>query len=152
MADYWFNRSLRNLVKGDLDFDSATLWCALVMTNTTADTNRDAATLSALTLDESDGTNYVRKALGSITVTEDLTNDRIDIDAADITWTALGNGTRQIQGYLIYVDADNDGDPADDAANIPVLYRDLAAVTNPGGSNFTIQWDSTGFARVRSEN
>ena len=153
MADLWYARAMRNMVKGDLDFDTIDLYIALVMTNTTADTERDSATISAITtLDEMDGANYARKKLSSQTVTEDLANDRIEIDVADITWSALGNGTRQIQGYLVFYQPTSSGSGQSDANCIPIAYRDLSATVNPGGSDFTIQVDAEGLLQVRSLN
>lgn len=152
MANFWFNRALRNMSKGDLDFDTVDLYVLLCMTNTTADTNRDALVLSDLTLDEMDGANYVRKRLTNQLVTESLANDRIEINGADVTWSSLGNGTRQIQGYLIYYQPTSSGSGQADANCVPIAWRDLSGTVNPGGSNFTLQWDSTGLLQVRSEN
>lgn len=152
MADFWYNRAMRDMVKANLDFDTIDLYVALVMTNTTADTNRDATVLSDLTLDEMDGANYARKKLASQVVTEDMANDRIEIDVADITWPSLGNGTRQIQGYLVFYQPTSSGSGQSDANCVPIAYRDLASTVNPGGSNFTIQVDAEGLLQVRSLN
>lgn len=83
----------------------------LVMTNTTADTDQDAEFVSSITtLDECDGANYVRKALANQTALADLANNRGEFDADNITWTALGAGTRQNAGMVFYRHVTNDAD------------------------------------------
>jgi hypothetical protein len=81
--------------------DSRMLIC---MTNTTADTDEDAASLSAIgTLDEYDGSAYVRKTMGGEAIAQDATNDRAEFTVTSpIVWTALGAGTRSGAGILLY--------------------------------------------------
>lgn len=112
-----YHKALTKILLGDVHWDTDDIRVALVMTNTTADTNTDAEFMSSLTLDEMDGTNYVRKALTEA-VNEDLTNDRAEFDASDVTWTALGAGTRAIAGALVYLHVTND------ANSIPLIYID----------------------------
>ena len=111
MASVVYNQFKKYSADGTIDLDTDNVWAALVMTNTTADTENDGIEHvgDLTTLDESDGSGYVRKALITKVVNLDDANDRAEFDADDITWTALGNGTRALQGVLLYVDADNDG-------------------------------------------
>lgn len=142
MAAFVYHRSLAKLIDGTIDLNSNDMRMILVMTNTTADTNTDADFVGDLTLDEMDGANYVRKALATEAVNTDLTNDRAEFDAEDVTWTALGNGTRQVQGYLIIKHVTNDAD------SIPVLYRDFAATINPGGNDLQVAWNAEGILQL----
>jgi hypothetical protein len=104
---------------GEIAFDSADIRLLLVMSDTTADTDEDAATIDAITtLDEYDGDAYVRKAFAGETVTEDDTNDRAEFSADPVTWTALGVGTRQAVGMVIFLFVTNDTD------SIPIAYVD----------------------------
>jgi len=86
-----------------------------------------------------DGANYVDKALANEAVNKDDANDRAEHDADDVTWTALGNGTRAMQGISHYkfVDGTN-------ANDLPNAFIEFAANQNPGGSDFTIQWSAEG--------
>src|SRR5690348_7055986 len=103
MASFWYDNAAFVLMGGGLDLDSNTLRFLIAMTNTTADTERDKTTISGFTtLDEADGANYVRKTLASLTLTNDNANHRTYLDCADVTWTALGAGTRQYQGIVMY--------------------------------------------------
>lgn len=72
-----------------------------------------------------------RKTLGSVTVTVDDTNDRVALDAADITWTAAtGNA---ISDILICYDPDTT--TGTDADLIPLTWHDFSIT--PDGSDVT---------------
>jgi hypothetical protein len=142
MADHVFTEALVSLWGGAdaIDLQGDDIRCMLVMTNTTADTEVDAKNPADLTtLDEFDGSGYARQALGSEAVNLDLANDRAEFDAADVAFGALGNGTRQIQGYLLIKHVDGS-----DANDLLLMYKDFASPINPGGSTFTIQWNAEG--------
>lgn len=112
---------------------------ALLMTNTTADTEEEVTTVSGFTtLDEMDGVNYVRKTLASQAVAIDTANDRVEFDHEDLTWTALGNGTRAIQGMLYIRQVTNDTD------SVPYTFTQFSSNQNPGGSDFTVTIDAEG--------
>lgn len=73
-----------------------------------------------------------RKALASVTVTVDDTNDRVALDAADVTWTApTGNAVGAV--VICY---DPDTTTGTDADLIPLTKHDLA--WTPDGNNFTL--------------
>ncbi|MBL4871768.1 MAG: hypothetical protein JKX72_12550 [Robiginitomaculum sp.] len=90
-------------------------------------------------LDEMDGANYARKTFASQTLTKDAPNNRSEFDADDITYTALGAGTRQVAGALIYLHVTNDADsPAIayiDDGGFPIIAN---------GGDVTIQWNGEG--------
>lgn len=73
-----------------------------------------------------------RKALASVTVTVNDTNDRVDIDAADVTWAApTGNA---VSAFVICYDPDTTG--GTDADLIPLTKHGL--VWSPDGISFTL--------------
>lgn len=83
-----------------------------------------------------------RKPLSSVTVTVDDTNDRVAIDAADVTWTApTGNAVGAV--VICY---DPDTTSGTDADLIPLTKHDLA--WTPDGNNFTLT--VADFCRVTS--
>lgn len=112
------------------------------MTNTTADTDVDADNTGDYTLDEMDGANYARQALGNEAVNVDDSNDRAEFDAEDVSIASLGNGTRQMQGALIHEHITND------AGSFPFVYVEFSSTINPGGSTFSIQWSAEGIAQL----
>lgn len=142
MASFVYNEAKRAVAAGELDLNAHDMRVALLMTNTTADTQNDGiVTVGDLsTLDEMDGTNYSSpgKALANEAVNKDDPNDRAEFDADDVTWTALGNGTRQIAGALLYKFVTNI------TSSLPVAWIEFSSSTNPGGADFTLQWNSEG--------
>lgn len=136
MANFVYTPAKTKLAKGDLDFDVADLRVKLCMSNTTADTESDAANIAAFTtLDEYDGSGYTAIDLGSVSVASDLANDRAEIDYADGTFGAtVGAGTRNFVGLLYYVRVD--GTTSND---YPVAWVDLTPANGNGGAiNLTV--------------
>lgn len=132
----------QKLAKGDADFDTLDIRALLVMSNTTADTERAAATLSGFTtLDEYDGAGYSRVDLGASTITQDNTNFRSEIDYTDFTFGAtVAVGTRQCVGMVIY--AYVDGTAANDW---PVAFVDTGGFPfdgNNGAVNVTVNLEA----------
>ena len=78
----------------------------------------------------------------NITITVDDTNNRVDIDMADITWTAAtGNA---ISALIVAYDPDNT--VGTDADLIPLTKHDF--VVTPDGSDITAQINTAGFYRA----
>ena len=83
-----------------------------------------------------------RKTLASVTATVDDTNDRVNLDAADVTWTAAtGN---PISAVVICYDPDTT--TGTDADLIPLTKHDVTMT--PDGSDFTLTISD--FARASS--
>lgn len=116
-----------------------------LMTNTTLDTVRDAVdTFSDVTADEFDGSNYSSGglALDSQAVAVDDANDRAEFDAADEAVTALGAGTRSIQGVAVGKFVTNT------AASIPLHWIEFASNKTPDGSDFTFVFNAEGILQA----
>lgn len=146
MADLIFNRSkgrgveFAERVNGN-DPANSIFSISLWNTSATDATLRDLDTVAQIesdanTAELTSGTNanYVRKTLadGTLTITYDDTNDRVDIDCADQTWTALGAGTA-ITDLLFAYDSDSTG--GTDANVVPVSWHDFSLT--PDGSDLT---------------
>ncbi len=152
MANAIFNIFKKDVMDGTVDLDTNTLKALLVMTNTTADTEIDIDTVSALTtLDEMDGAGYTgghggadRLTLANVSVTVDDTDDEGVFDnTVDLTWTSISNGTRSVQGCLIIKEG-----AADDTTAIPIVYLDFAAPITPGGGNIVEQFAAEGILNL----
>lgn len=138
--------NIKNIAKSrswsaDMDLNGDDMRVIFAMTNTTADTDVDADNTGGYTLDEMDGTNYARQALANEAVNTDDANDRAEFDADDVSISSLGNGTRQMQGYLIHEHITNDAD------SFPLCWGDFSSTINPGGSNFSLAWNAEGIAQ-----
>jgi hypothetical protein len=144
MASLVYHNALAEMMKGNINLHTGgnDIRCALVMTNTTADIAADAAVITDITLDEMDGANYARVALTSEAVSDDDSNNRAEFDAADVTFSSLGNGTRQVQGALIYKHVTNDGD------SIPICFVEFGSTVNPGGGTLTVAWNAEGILQL----
>lgn len=136
MADFWYTPAKTKLAKADLDFDTVDLRVKLCMSNTTADTDQDAANITAIsTLDEYDGSGYTALDLANVSVNEDTGNNRVEIDYDNGTFGAtVAAGTRNIVGMLYYVRVD--GTPGND---YPVAWKDVTPFNGNGGAiNLTV--------------
>ena len=106
-------------------------------------TLQDYDTVAALLAGASnEQTTMGRKTLASVTVTVDDTNDRVDVDCADPTWTAAtGNA---ISAIVICYDPDTTA--GTDADLVPLVKLDAAAT--PAGGDITYQVAAGGFYRA----
>ena len=104
----------------------------------------DLAALLAAANTEAVFTNYARKTGLTGTITVDDTNERVDVDIPDQTWTAAGNGANDTLVKLIvaYEEA------AADATRIPLTHHGFALTTD--GSDITAQFNAAGFARAQN--
>jgi hypothetical protein len=124
MASVTYNVAKTAIGNGSIDLDTDDLRIALVMTNTTVDTEN--ATIDNVsdftTLDECNATGYARAALANETITRDNDNNRAILSADNVTFSGLsGDATRNIQGALIFKHVTND------AASIPVAFLEFTA-------------------------
>lgn len=89
---------------------------------------------------------YARKTLdqgGGITITYDDTNDRVDVDFPDQTWSAVGAG----DGWNdIVVGYDSDSTAGTDSNILPHTLHDF--VVTPDGSDIVAQVAATGYFRA----
>lgn len=96
-------------------------------------TMRDYDTLADLLAGASnEQTTAGRKSLASVSVTVNDTNDRVDIDAADVTWTSPTGSA--VGAAVICYDPDTTG--GTDADLVPLTKHDLS--WTPDGNNFTL--------------
>lgn len=87
-------------------------------------------------------TNYVRKTGITGTITVDDTNERVDVDMPDQTWTSAGNGSNETLAKLI-TGYDEGGT---EATRIPSTHHDFSPTTD--GSDLTAQFAASGFYRA----
>lgn len=140
---FWYTKTAANIMKGALNLDAGgdDIRTILVMTNTTADTERDKATISAFTdLDEADGASYARVAMLNEAVQEDAANDRGEFHTDDVPFPNLGVGTRQTAGMIIYKHV------TDDTDSIPIAYIDTGGFpATHNGQTFTVKKNVEGW-------
>jgi hypothetical protein len=141
MADVVFNIAKGAAVEKFRDGAANGLVLLLIAADTD-DAMRDTDTVTALLAtgaNEATDGSYARKTglTGSITV--DDTNNRVDIDIPDQTWTALA-GSAITDLVVAYEEA------AADTTRIPLTLHDFAVT--PDGSDVTAQFNASGFFRA----
>ena len=149
MASLAFNEAAKKIADGTLDLLVDTI--KVMAVNNTYTPNRDDHFVCSGSGPSDAGdaeitaTNYTRgfggagrKTLASKTLTTDDTNDRAEFDAADVTWTNLGNGSNDTIVGLVLIK-----EITDDAASIVIAYIDIADTTTDG-TNFVQTWDAQG--------
>jgi len=144
MASVVYNEFKRANAAGEIDLNADDIRIRLCMNTTTCDTENDAMVFldDFALIDVCDGANYVDKALANEAVNKDDANDRAEFDADDVTWTALGVGTRTTVGVLVYKFV------ATDADHVPICYVEFAGAVTHDGTDFTIQWNAEGILQL----
>lgn len=111
------NRGKLLLLQGAWDDDAATIIrVGLVkVQGAAADTAAEVADLNTVTdlivtagCTECDFTNYARKNLSRTNAAEDDANDRVNIDASDLVWTAAGGASNNTILGAFFYDATTD--------------------------------------------
>lgn len=151
MADQAYQRGIADLLDGTKDFLTDTFVHVLIGTATAYTPNKDD------TLFDAGGANDIvdaeltgvagyargwgnsgRKALTSKTVSVNNTNDRVELDCADPSWTGLGTGDTVAADVIGYEGA------SADTGSRPVIYLDLVD-TPTNGSDLSVQMAANGF-------
>lgn len=110
---------------------------------------KDADTLAAilaLPATECTATGYTRQTLASVTVTIDDTNDRVNIDCADVSLGAVGTaGSPQTQAKVL-ICYDNDIAAGTDANIVPLSAHSYDTVFDGSSVTITMPTDGPIFA------
>lgn len=155
MANFVFNialgrvAELYNRVDSNDPANSALIIVIIDANGDTDATMKDRDDLAALlggTANEVTNTNYARKTLTDadiVAFAPDDTNDRVDLDIPDQTWSAVAAGTAWTD-LLVCYDPDTTG--GTDSAIVPLTCHDFAVT--PDGSDITAQIAAAGFYRA----
>lgn len=141
MADYLFNIAKGAFAEKFRD-GAANGIVALATGMDTDAAAKDADTFSAFWAGsnvEKSGGGYARKTGLTGTITVDDTNERVDVDLPDQTWTGL-TGTAIVKLIVGYEES------AAESGRIPLTAHDFAIT--PDGSDVTAQFNAAGFARA----
>jgi len=104
----------------------------------------DLAALLAAANDEATAGGWNRKSLtAGVTVTVDDTNNRVDVDIPDQTWTAVAAGNNTGKLLSCY---DPDTTTGTDSTVVPLTYHDFAVTTD--GTDVVAQIAAAGIGRA----
>lgn len=155
MADFVFNRAKGRLAEWaervNANDPTNAVFRVIAWNTSETDTNLrrldDVAAIEAnASTAEVTNSGYARKTLdqtGGITITYDDTNDRVDVDCPDQTWTAVVAGSAWTDLSFTY---DSDSTGGTDANVLPGTFHDFAVT--PDGSDITAQIATGGFYRA----
>ena len=107
----------------------------------------DLAAILAAANDEATNTGYARKTLTDADLTAltiDDTNDRVDLDVADQTWTGVATTGGAWAKLLVCYDGDTTA--GTDSNIIPLTAHDFSVT--PDGSDITAVINAAGFYRA----
>lgn len=156
MADFVFNiakgrvAELYNRVDTNDPANSVLLVIVINAGSMTDATAKDYDTQAQIEADanaaEVANSGYARKVLTDASITAfapDDTNDRVDCDIPDQTWTGVAAGTAWTDIIIAY---DNDSTGGNDTNVVPLTQHDFAVT--PDGSDITMQVNAAGFFRA----
>lgn len=129
-----FNVGKKKFTDGSINWTSSTIKMLLLSATAAGAFNPDVATVAALlavgSVTESTATGYARTALGSLTSTQDDTNDRANLDSADVSFGAIGSagGGDSVVAAVVYLDGGSD------ATRYPISYHGFATQALNGGT------------------
>lgn len=130
MAEVTYNTGKARSLAGLLAAGTTNLAAALVITSKTGASDPDLTTMAAIDAVGTVALHATRVALTGVTVTTDNANDRVNIDAADITFPAAAGVTALA---MIIYDKTTD---TSDTTRIPLSFHDTnfgAGVPLDGG-------------------
>lgn len=151
MASGSYQRNILKMLDGTIVFLTDTIKMLLVSTAVAYTYDPDHEFISAGGANDIDDaeanvTNYTRgfagagrKTLASKTMTANDTNNRVELDCADVVWTALGGGTNQTLAAAVVLK-----EITNDAASRQFAYLDFTDTATNGG-DITVQIASNGF-------
>jgi len=140
---FFSNRGKLRIIQGGWDSIGATaIRCALLkVQGAAADTAVEVADLNTMNdlivtsgCTECDFTNYVRKNLTRTNAAEDDTNDRVNMDASDIVWTAAGGATNNTIVGAAFYDATTD---TNDTTRLLLSVDWFASSITTNGGDYT---------------
>lgn len=149
MASLVYNIAKKEIMDGTLNLNTDTLKIMLINATYTPNADHtlvDAGGASDVLDAEINATNYAggwggagRKTLTTKTFQQDDVNDRGELHADNVSWTALGGAANDTIVAAVLVKEGG----ANDTTSRLIAYIDLADTTTNGG-DFTIQWNAEG--------
>lgn len=129
-----YNRTKRNALEGDTNFDATVLKCLLLKSSApafNADHNFVADVVAASA--EISVAGYARQTLSTKTFTQDDANDRAELKNNELSFAALASG-QTVGAAVVYREVTTDAD------SVLVAYYDLPDTPTIGG-DIKIQFD-----------
>ena len=131
MANVVYNIARQQLVNSELDLATADLWIMLTVGYVPSiDTDNYISAASGF---EVIGEGYTRVKLTNVSLVRDTVNNRMVLNADNITW---GQANFQADGAILFVNTN------DDTTSPLITFLDFGAVKRSQNTPFVIQWNS----------
>lgn len=155
MANLIYTQGLADLVNGTIDYLTATIKVLLLSTAVSFTEDQDITVADAggandIVDAELNVTGYTRgwggsgrKTLASKTISVNNGSNRVEFDAADVTWTALATGQTISDAVVV-----KEGG-ANDTTTRPIAHLDVTD-TPTNGSDVTLQFNSAGIVNLNT--
>lgn len=117
MAEVAYNAGKARLLAGAVTAGGTNLRAAIVITSKTGAADPDLATMAAIDAIGTVAFHTERVTMTAVTVTQDNTNDRVNLDSANVTFAAAGVSALA----MIIYDATTD---TSDTTRIPLAFYD----------------------------
>lgn len=144
MADTVYTAGIDYLITNG--WTSSDLRVLLVDDGGSYSVDKDHDRLDDITGDELSTTGYARQAIASESQSIDNTDDEVELDGDDVTFSNLGpaTGGPVVQAAVVYFHVDGT-----DANDVPFLYLDSGGFPKQtNGEDFTIQANVEGWVNV----
>lgn len=141
MASVFYNNYHEQLGNAEIDYGADTFKIMLTTTTYTPDVDNDAVRSDVT--GEASGSGYTAggETLSSVTITQDNTNNRANIDAADVTFSSIS--VTSVDGAIVYKDT---GSAATDTLICYIDFSEGAQTINSG--DFTITFSADGVLTI----
>lgn len=130
MASHVYHKFLERLARGAGDLQGVTIKCALVGSGYTFDADHDFRNDFTANEVAASGGYTTGGATATGTVTDDTTNDRVDIVLGAVQWAS---STITAYGAIYYVDT-----AGADSTDWLIAYLDFGGAKSSSGGNFDI--------------
>lgn len=145
MASQVYNEFKRASMAGEVDLNADDIRVALVMSDTTIDTENDAIVFIAdfATLDRANAAGYADVALTGEAVNKDDTNDRAEFDANDVSFTGLGgDASRDYVGLLVHKFV------TDDTDSVVIAFVEFSAPVSGTVTQLDVTFNAEGILQL----
>lgn len=134
----WFNRGKFALLSGGGGVNWASADIRALLVTSAYSFNADSNFVADIVASELSTTNYARQSVANRTVTEDDTNDRVSLDADNVTFANLGpaSGGPVIGGIALFVHTGADA--------TATLIAFIPFTQQVNGSNVVVAWHADG--------
>jgi len=123
MAEIAYNIGKTRIAQGLTDLDGGDIRMAIIITSKTGANDPDLGTIAAIDAVGTVAFHTERVAMTSLSVTQDNTNDRANIDSANVTFAAAPGVTAL--AAVVYDNNSQAGTPpTGDGSRFPITYHD----------------------------